>query len=174
MRLVMLATAVIFSAAAVATTPPSWTLEPASVFGIAPGRPFPSPREIADCPAFAPFRREPQDDGPCVDPRDGFSAESIVVKNMPLTHLQVEARVSLHDGIVRAITMQFEREHFAAVKSELIERYGPPQRHVSGAHEHLTWIGSRISLQLRAGDGAADQAVLEFSDSAPPPAEPGR
>ena len=149
--------------------PGDWTREPESVFGIALGHPFPAAGQVPDCPLFAPFRREPQYEGLCVDARAGFSADRLVLRNVPLSGLAEEAHVELRDGRVVAIVLPFEAIDFEPMKSLLAERYGPAHDHRAGGTpgasgapvaETLAWRGARTLILLKR-EGAG-RPVLEF------------
>src|SRR5688572_13536068 len=125
-----------------AVASPPWPQEPAAVFGITLGKPFPGAGEIGDCPVFAPFRREPHSGELCVDGGEDFSAERIPLRNVPLDGITDKATVLLHDGQVRSIVVTFDAKRYDAMKALLIARYGAPH---AQSNEAVTDTGSATS-----------------------------
>jgi len=170
MRRVLWVLAFAAAAGPIAAADP-WTQEPAAMFGISIGQPFPAAGEIADCPLFAPFRRENLPDEMCVDTRKGFSADAIALRYVPLGGVLGDASVELHDGLVRSIRVTFDRRQFAETKALLLDRYGPSHSRVADeSGETLAWTGSRITLTLRENAGDRGNATLEIRDRSATPA----
>jgi hypothetical protein len=123
------------------------------VFGITLGAPFPDARELGDCPAFAPFRREPHPDEVCVDTRETFSSERIPLANVPFGDIASRAIVRVQAGKVDAIVVPFGTSHLDAMKALLVERYGAPTGEAdaasAGLAQALTWQGKRMTIELR-------------------------
>jgi hypothetical protein len=149
-----------------AATP--WAQEPSGIFGIAIGKPFPAPGEIADCPLFEPFRRENLPDDMCVDTRKGFSADAIALRYVPLGAVLGDANVELHDGLVRAIRVTFDRRRYAEAKALMFDRYGPSHSRVTDEPgETLAWTGTRVALTLRESADDRGHAVMEIRELSP-------
>jgi hypothetical protein len=164
-RSTAIACGILLLASMVAGAATPWPQEPDSMFGIALGKRFPAAGEIGDCPLFAPFRRENLPDDLCVDTRAGVTADSIVLRYVPLGNVLADARVALHDGLVGAIVASFDRRQYGAVKTTLIDRFGAPQSHDGGeGGETLSWSGSRIAMTLREAADRKDRSAFELRD----------
>lgn len=128
-----------------------WPQEPREVFGIALGAPFPPPTRIGDCPMFDAFRREPLDEGVCVDTRHGFGGDTISLRNVPLPEVSREATVTLRDGRVHSLALQFDPSRHEAARRYLVSRYGEPHRSTDDSRGViLDWKGARISIRLES------------------------
>jgi hypothetical protein len=137
-----------------------WDREPSTVFGIALGEPFPSAGEVPDCPLFAPFRREPQYEGMCVDAREGYSADRLLLRNVPMSGLAHEAEVTLRGGRVVAVVVPFEAVDFEPMEALLVARLGPAH---TATHGRASWRGPRVEVTLRQiAGGSAGRPSVEF------------
>jgi hypothetical protein len=166
MAAVMLADGPAF-AAAPAPSSQDWAQEPATLFEIALGKALPSPADLPDCPSFAPFRREPQYEGPCVDAHQGLSQDRVALRNAPLGNVTSTATVVLHEGVVQAIFVPFEHARHDAMKALLIERYGAAhERTTDAGAERLTWTGRRVTITLRERGATDGEGNVEFSVNA--------
>jgi hypothetical protein len=144
-----------------------WAQEPATLFEIALGKALPSPADLPDCPSFAPFRREPQYEGPCVDALQGLSQDRVALRNAPLGNVTNTATVVLHEGVVQAILIRFEHARHEAMKSLLIERYGVAHEHSTDAGaEQLAWTGRRVTITLRERGATDGEGNVEFAVNA--------
>lgn len=154
-------------AAAPAPSSQDWAQEPATLFEIALGKALPSPADLPDCPSFAPFRREPQYEGPCVDAHQGLSQDRVALRNAPLDNVTNTATVVLNEGVVRAILVRFEHARHEAMKALLIERYGAAhERTTDAGAERLTWTGRRVTITLRERGATDGEGDVEFAVNA--------
>ena len=150
----------------------TWDREPTTVFGVLLGGPIPR----SSFPACVKPTRENDYARPsetCLqEPEYGYPIAYL--KGLGISGVADEASLHLLDEKVVSVHVSFRQQTYGAMKSILIERYGPPSKIESmdvvtrgGANltsEVASWEGVQNEITLVERVGKVDQSVAAFTN----------